>query len=382
MYEYGMSALVLDICKQYAQATGLNFPPCVQQEINAIAQWVNTHTVKDLKISQDGNVLTFTFDQDKEVTFTVELPEEYVLNVDDLSNLIKGSSTVVVDKSADGKTLEVRLDKSQEVQSIRLYSTAEPLTSDELAILKANKENYITLYGGTIYKLNSPYIRDGNTYVYSNTELQVSGETQVTNVVVNMTTGEWHTEFKTLQNQIIYITLSPDSATQGTLTVEQFERLQSDKGNCIILNNEIYRLADNQHTTGVISYVHTGWDSNIVNKSINITVSTRAWTMVKGEASGGGKLYRHKIQAFGTTSIEFAFISSKSSSYTYSELYDYIGVIKQYVVGNVDDGGSVYVVTYLSNSDDKIYAYFLNPYGTLTRNEVGNVSFSDTVTEV
>lgn len=200
MFETGMSALVLKICSEYAKALGLNFPPCVQQEINAIAQWVALHTVKDLKVEQDGNIVTFKFTEDKEAptVFTIELPEEYVLNVNDLYNLIKGSTSVVVDKSPDDKTLEVRLDKSQEVQ---------------------------------------------------------------------------------------YITLSPDSATQGTLTAEQFTALQLNKGNCIILNNEIYRLSDNQHTAGIISYVHTGWDNNIVNKSINITVSTRAWTMVKGESN-------------------------------------------------------------------------------------------------
>lgn len=200
MFETGMSALVLKICSEYAKALGLNFPPCVQQEINAIAQWVAKHTVKDLNITQDGNIVTFKFTEDKEVptVFTIELPEEYVLNVNDLYNLIKGSTSVVVDKSPDDKTLEVRLDKSQEVQ---------------------------------------------------------------------------------------YITLSPDSATQGTLTAEQFTALQLNKGNCIILNNEIYRLSDNQHTAGIISYVHTGWDNNIVSKSINITVSTRAWTMVKGESN-------------------------------------------------------------------------------------------------
>lgn len=199
MFETGMSALVLKICSEYAKALGLNFPPCVQQEINAITQWVSLHTVKDLNITQDGNIVTFKFTEDKEepTVFTIELPEEYVLSVNDLYNLIKGSSSVVVDKSADGTTLEVRLDKSQEVQ---------------------------------------------------------------------------------------YVTLSPDSATQGTLTVEQFTTLQLNKGNCIILNNEIYRLSDNQHTAGVISYVHTGWDSNIINKSINITISTRAWTMVKAES--------------------------------------------------------------------------------------------------
>lgn len=197
MFETGMSALVLKICSEYAKALGLNFPPCVQQEINAIAQYVDLHTVKDLKVEQDGSVVTITCytEGEQEKVFTVQFPE---INVEVLFNLIKGSSSVVVDKSEDGTHIVVRLDKSQEVQ---------------------------------------------------------------------------------------YVELTPASATQGILNVTQWNILQANKGNCIILNNEIYRLSDNQHTAGIISYVHTGWDNNIVSKSINITVSTRAWTMIKGESN-------------------------------------------------------------------------------------------------
>ena len=51
MFEVGMSALVLKICSEYAKSLGLNFPPCTQQEINAICQWVDKHAVKDMTIS-------------------------------------------------------------------------------------------------------------------------------------------------------------------------------------------------------------------------------------------------------------------------------------------------------------------------------------------
>lgn len=90
---------------------------------------------------------------------------------------------------------------------------------------------------------------------------------------------------------------SPASAVNGTLTAEQLATLQANESNYIIFNNEVYRLADKQHTVGVLSYTHTGWDGTAVqNKSINITISTRAWTLVQGEASGGGKLYKYMAQ--------------------------------------------------------------------------------------
>lgn len=240
MFETGMSALVLKICGEYAKALGLNFPPCVQQEINAIAQYVDLHTVKDLKVEQSGSVVTITCftEGEQEKVFTVTLPD---VNVDVLFNLIKGSSSVVVDKSEDGTHLVVRLDKSQEVQ---------------------------------------------------------------------------------------YVELTPASAIQGILTDTQWNILQANKGNCIIRNNEIYRLADNQSVSGLITYVHTGWDgTSRLDKSISITVSTKAWILVITE-SGGVKLYQHRISCIayfsndaGATTCGFSFliISRQDTEYTLNE---------------------------------------------------------------
>lgn len=327
MFEPGMSALVLKICSEYAKALGLSFPPCVQQEINAIAQYVDLHTVKELKVEQDGSVVTITCftEGEQEKVFTVTLPE---VNVDTLSALLKGSSSVVVDKSEDGRTLVVRLDKSQEVQNIRLYNPQEPLTAEQLAILKANPENYIMLYGGSIYKLQSSYVRDENTWVYNNADLQINGTAGITNVVINMSNGVWSIESTNLQNDIIYIELSPSTATQGTLTSSQWDILEKDKSNCIVLNNEIYRLADNQNVSGLITYVHTGWDGTArKDKSISITVSTKAWTLVVAE-SGGGKMYLHVYSRHiivegdpknTVSDIYFIFYSSSSTKLSGSE---------------------------------------------------------------
>ncbi len=59
MFEVGMSKLVQDINKEYAQSNGYNFPPNTQQMINAIVQWINTHAVRDvssLKIISQSEV--------------------------------------------------------------------------------------------------------------------------------------------------------------------------------------------------------------------------------------------------------------------------------------------------------------------------------------
>lgn len=136
MFETGMSALVLKICSEYAKALGLNFPPCVQQEINAIAQYVDLHTVKDLRVEQNGNVVTITCytEGEQEKVFTVTLPE---VNVDVLFNLIKGSSSVVVEKSEDGTHLVVRLEQSvlNDINS-RLTKPTNP-SSDSVVTMNA-----------------------------------------------------------------------------------------------------------------------------------------------------------------------------------------------------------------------------------------------------
>ena len=360
MFEAGMSALVLKICSEYVKALGLNFPPCVQQEINAIAQWVDLHTVKDLKVEQNGSVVTITCftEGGQEKVFTITLPE---VNIDTLSALLKGSSSIVVDKSEDGKTLVVRLDKSQEVQSIRIYNPQQPLTADELAILKANQENYILLYGSSIYKLQSAYVRDENTCVYSAADLSLGGTAGITNVVVNMTSGEWDIESTNLQKDIIYVELTPSTATHGVLTSSQWDILEKDKSNCIILNNEIYRLADNQNVSGLITYVHTGWDGTArKDKSISITVSTKAWTLVVAESGGGKKFYKHYttlVAMVGQATLNLYVYSISSIS----NAYDDVSVIPLYFIsGTHKDPSNYYAVTRIIRNDTKLKVYYIS----------------------
>lgn len=80
------------------------------------------------------------------------------------------------------------------------------------------------------------------------------------------------------------------TATSGTFTSAEWAKLQANDNNYILFNNEIYRLADKAHsgTTGIWSYTHTGWDGTaIMDKSINVTVATGAWTLVVGQESDG-----------------------------------------------------------------------------------------------
>ncbi len=112
MFEVGMSALVLKICSEYAKSLGFNFPPCTQQEINAICEWVDKHAVKDLTINQDGYTVTFTFKGEYDTTkeFTITIPK--AVNIDELEKVLKGSDSVVVDRLGDNSGLQVKLAQS------------------------------------------------------------------------------------------------------------------------------------------------------------------------------------------------------------------------------------------------------------------------------
>lgn len=77
------------------------------------------------------------------------------------------------------------------------------------------------------------------------------------------------------------------SATSGTLTSGEYSTLTSNDSNYILFNNECYYLADKQHTAGVLTYTHNGYNGGSgMLKYFNITASTRAWTLTSTTAGG------------------------------------------------------------------------------------------------
>lgn len=186
------------------------------------------------------------------------------------------------------------------------------------------------------------------------------------------------------------------TATNGTFTSDEWAILQASDNNYILFNNEIYRLADKGHagTEGIWSYTHTGWDGTaIMDKSINVTVSTGAWTLVVGQESGG-KSYRHYIQLahiedgspIGWYGYFYMVLysSTKSTGYTLQELYN---IIKdQYVSGAwFGSSGQGNATLYWGvNATEEIYCnldYFQNGIHSAENTYLPN-SITDTVTEL
>lgn len=111
-----------------------------------------------------------------------------------------------------------------------------------------------------------------------------------------------------------FVELTPASATNGTLSDDDYTNLTEHKDVYIILNNEYYYRADDQNTTGILSYTHNGWNGDAPqDKSINITLSTKAWTLAIGKT----KYYRHYVQlTAGDKALYYDFSSTQSTAYT------------------------------------------------------------------
>lgn len=110
------------------------------------------------------------------------------------------------------------------------------------------------------------------------------------------------------------VELTPNTAVNGTLSDDNFDYLTNHDDVKIKLNGEYYILMDDEHTEGIVSYIHEGWNGNSNQvKSINITLATKAWTLVIGK----NKYYRHYIQlTVGDKTIYYDFSSTQETAYT------------------------------------------------------------------
>ena len=75
-------------------------------------------------------------------------------------------------------------------------------------------------------------------------------------------------------------------ANLGTLTTNQLATLQANTANPIVKRNEYYYLNDKQYTTDTLVYTHVAYENGKwYNKSITITISTKAWVKNVNEAT-------------------------------------------------------------------------------------------------
>lgn len=91
----------------------------------------------------------------------------------------------------------------------------------------------------------------------------------------------------------IEVTITPASATSGTLTEEQYNKLITNDNCYIKLNEVVYTLSKNS-ATGVLIYSSKYLSDTKTVRTITVTKSSKAWVMTEvSVGGGGGKIYSH-----------------------------------------------------------------------------------------
>lgn len=146
-----------------------------------------------------------------------------------------------------------------------------------------------------------------------------------------------------------FILNAPTSATQGTLTQEEYDSLVDNDANYINFNNEIYRLADNRN--GYIVYSHVGQDNtdNYFIKCITITISTLGWVLTD--------IIVNNIDLAHPIDSIYMSINSTSPAELFGGTWEQIANNATLplgdsvaVTGNIDDSGSLVFKNSLGNS--------------------------------
>ena len=89
----------------------------------------------------------------------------------------------------------------------------------------------------------------------------------------------------------------PNTATNGTLTQEQFNQLSNNENAYILFNNERYLLMDKGHEADTWGYSHLGADiTGAKIKVITINTSNRSWVLTDEEFVKDGTISAQKIQ--------------------------------------------------------------------------------------
>lgn len=176
-----------------------------------------------------------------------------------------------------------------EQRYLDLTGDSGTLDADQYKLVTTYDDLIIRIAGISYRQVGKPQNGIGN-YIFTNTYYaQPNGTEEFVAYIITIKTDKtWTSTIKNFlqigqQTYAPFIEITPSTATNGNLSDDDYTNLTEHDDVYIILNNEYYRKADNQHTTGIISYTHTGWNgTQTQDKSINITVVTKAWSLVVG----------------------------------------------------------------------------------------------------
>lgn len=213
----------------------------------------------------------------------------------DAGSIGSGGSKITVDGVTQSEV---------EIGYVPKISTSYQLSEDTV-VTSSGSEITLSNMQTTGYNVNNEQIEGTGTI-----ELPFSSDGDIEfNVLDNKIVGDLSMGAQeTIENLatnspplVVQIT-APTTSTNGQLTVAQLETLQGNRNALLFFNKEVYRLEDEQHTTGYLVYSHIGYENTTnkyVVKCITITISTRGWVLTTKEIKDPitpPTLYRHFIK--------------------------------------------------------------------------------------
>lgn len=167
---------------------------------------------------------------------------------------------------------------------ISITGTSGTLSDSDWQLLADNLGNYINC-DGEIFR-SSYFSKAEDIIIYTNANKDSEGNQVRSYINIGYTSKAWTKTTETVgggggTGSSEVVISAPASATSGTITQSELNILQANDDNYILLNNEIYRLADKQTEQGYLVYTHTGQDitGNYFIKCLTITISTLGWVM-------------------------------------------------------------------------------------------------------
>lgn len=180
---------------------------------------------------------------------------------------------------------ELKTSKQDAIKYINVTESTTSIPDEDLATLQASALNYIkyTMSINGVELIVDLYHTKTRGTMHEYVGYYLSGEIPQPIDLTLYQTGAISVHKGRYQEEIQVVTLDdvPKEATQGTLTVEQMQILESTPYNEISFNNERYIQMDTQHESGHLVYTHVGQDTagSFYTKSIDVTMSTRGWVL-------------------------------------------------------------------------------------------------------
>ena len=189
---------------------------------------------------------------------------------------IKGGNGITVGAASDNKFLEVKVGDTINVYEDKMLRVLD--TADNVS--------YVT-FSNAIINLDS----SGTTWITIGGESDINYQTNQLGPDISCkaaigSLGEITSWIPV--NAYYEISGVPTSSTSGTLPNDAswtyFKTYPDDLR--ILFNNELYQLADNQHTPGTLVFSHVGYENNsFILKAITINLSTRGWVLTSGKVT-------------------------------------------------------------------------------------------------